>query len=166
MDLRRLRFGDWVMAGGGLAVLLAMLLDWYRAAEPAPTPVSGGEILVFEGELNAWQAFSAVDVILAAAAVLALVAFVATATQPTGAVPLALGVFTALLALVALVLVAMRLIWPPDIGTGEEVATVRLAGAWIGLVTTTVLAGGAFASIRDERLPAPEHPVEPRTVDL
>lgn len=166
MDLGRLRFGDWVMAAGGVAVLVVMFLDWFKAAEPVETPVAGGEVLVFENRLNAWQAFTAVDIVLAAAAVLAIVTFLATALQPTAAVPLALGVFTALLAIVALVLVVTRLIWPPDVGTGDLVATIRLAGAWIGLVASTVLAGGALASIRDERVPDPENPAEPRVVSL
>lgn len=166
MDLRRLRFGDWVMAGGGLAVLIVMFLGWYRPAEAVETPVRGGQILVFEGELNAWQAFTVVDVVLALAAVLALVAFVVTLSQPTAAMPLALGVFTALVGTLALLLVVMRMIWPPDIGTGDLVATERLAGAWVGLVAITVLAGGALASIRDERLPPPEHPAEPRAGEL
>ena len=150
MDLARLRFGDWVMGLGGLAVLLVMFLDWYEV----PTVVG---VIGF----NAWESFAVNDVILALAAVMALTAFVLTAVQPTAAVPLALASLTTLVALVALVLVAIRVIWTPDI---DGVDTDRATGAWLGLVAVTVLAAGCLASIRDERLPRPDNPVEPRLV--
>ena len=162
MDLRRLRFGDWVMGFGGLAVLAVMFLDWYEPARTsngftAYAPLGGGNP-------NAWQSFAVNDVILALAAVMAISAFVLTTLQPTAAVPLVLSSLTTLVSILALVLVALRLIWPPDVGTGDALETARLTGAWLGLVATTVLTAGALASIRDERLPRPEHPVEPRLV--
>jgi len=150
MDLARLRFGDWVMGIGGLAVLLVMFLDWYEV----PTVVG---VIGF----NAWESLAVNDVILAVAAVMALTAFVLTAVQPTAAVPLALASLTTLVALVALVLVVIRVIWTPDIA---GVDTDRAAGVWLGLVATSVLAAGCLASIRDERLPRPDNPVEPRLV--
>ena len=151
MDFARLRFGDWVMGIGGLAVLLVMFLDWYEV--PTPTGETG---------LNAWESFAVNDVILALAAVMAIAAVVATATQPTAAVPLATASLAALVAILALVLVALRVIWPPDLVEGLE--TGRETGAWLGLVATSILVGGSLASIRDERSPQPDHPVEPRLV--
>lgn len=136
------------MGLGGLAVLVVMFFDWYKG----------------EAGLNAWQSFAFNDVILTLAALMALTAFVLTAVHPTAAVPLAISSLATLVALLALVLVALRLIWPPDVQTGSEVETARLTGAWLGLVATTLLTGGCLASIRDERLPRPEHPVEPRLV--
>ena len=158
MDLARLRFGDWVMGFGGLAVLGAMFLDWYGPPD---------ELLLFPGEaqFNAWEAFAVNDVILAVAALMALAAVVLTVMHPTAAVPLALSSLAALVALVALVLVTVRLVWPPAVFP-DDVAfdTARLTGAWLGLVASAALAGGCLASIRDERLPEPENPVEPRLV--
>ena len=152
MDLGRLRFGDWVMGIGGIAVLAVMFLDWYEV----PSVVSA----------NAWESFAITDLILALAATMAIAAFVITALQPTAAVPLALSSLTALVALVALVLVVTRLIWPPDFFEGlPDVDVDRVAGAWLGLVAVGTLAAGCLASIRDERLPEPEHPVEPRLVE-
>jgi hypothetical protein len=153
MDLKRLRFGDWVMALGAVAVLAVMFLDWFEpAAEGAPGS-------------NAWESFAVNDVILSLAALLALAAFVFTALHPTAAVPLALASLATLISVLALVLVTLRLVWPPDIGTGDAFDTARLTGAWLGLVFTALLAGGALASIRDERLPEPDHPVQPRLVE-
>jgi hypothetical protein len=150
MDFARVRFGDWVMALGGVAVLLVMLVDWYSIPE-------------LDVGFNAWESFAVNDVILALAAVMALTAFVLTATQPTAAVPLALASLTTFVALLSLVLVVIRLIWTPDVAEGAFDAE-REAGAWLGLLATSVLLAGCLASIRDERLPRPEHQVEPRLV--
>lgn len=166
MDLARLRFGDWVMGIGGLAVLVVMFLDWY-----GPTLADDRGAFLFmsgDGHHNAWEAFAVNDVILALAALMALTSFVLTAVHPTAAVPLAISSLATLVSLVALVLVALRLIWPPDLFPGPagpiELETARLTGAWLGLVATTVLTAGCLASIRDERVPRPKHQVEPRLV--
>ena len=154
MDFARLRFGDWVMGIGGLAVLVVMFLDWYELP-------FADEVLFVTGDIhfNAWEAFAVNDVILAVAALMALTAVTLTATQPTAAVPLALASLTTVVAVVAFVLVALRLIWTPDV---EGLDTDRTTGAWLGLIATTVMAAGCLASIRDERLPRPDNPVEPR----
>ncbi len=158
MDFDRVRFGDWVMAFGGVAVLLVMLVDWYSIPELSLGDESVGSI-----GFNAWESFAVNDVILALAAVMALATFVLTASQPTAAVPLALASLTTLVAFLSFVLVVIRLIWTPDVTDGVFDAQ-REAGAWLGLVATSVLAAGCLASIRDERLPRPEHQVEPRLV--
>ena len=150
MDFARLRFGDWVMGLGGVAVLLVMLFDWY-----AIPSLSVG--------FNAWESFAVNDLILAVAALMAIVAFVLTAAQPTAAVPLALASLTTVVSILGLVLVVIRLIWPPDVAEGAFDAH-REPGVWLGLVATSVLVAGCLASIRDERLPRPDHPVEPRLV--
>ena len=146
MDLSRLRFGDWVMGIGGVAVLVVMFVDWYEFGDAG---------------FSAWESFAVNDVIIALAAGMAIAAFVLTAVHPTAAVPLALSSLGGLVAVAAVVLVVVRLIWTPDVAGFE---TARATGAWLGLVATTVLAGGFLVSIRDERLPEPENPVEPRTV--
>jgi hypothetical protein len=159
MDLARLRFGDWVMGLGGLAVLGVMFLDWYGPPD---------ELLYASSDVqsNAWEAFAVNDVILALAALLAIAAAVMTMLHPTAAVPLALASLAALVSLLALVLIVIRVIWPPDVFPDEvPFDTARETGAWLGLVATSILLGGCLASIRDERLPEPEHPVEPRLVE-
>ena len=136
------------MGLGGLAVLVVTFLDWYEL--PGKETVS------------AWQAFAVTDVLLALAALMALAAFVLTALQPTAAVPLALASLTTLVSIVALLVVVIRVISPPDV---NDLETARETGAWLGLVAAGLLTGGCLASIRDERLPEPEHPVEPRLVE-
>lgn len=158
MDFGRLRFGDWVMGIGGVAVLLVTLFDWYSIPALPLGDQSAGSI-----GFNAWEAFAVNDVILAVAALMAIAAFVLTASQPTAAVPLALASLTTLVSVLGLILVVIRLIWPPDVTAGVFDAE-REIGVWLGLVATSVLVAGCLASIRDERLPRPDHPVEPRLV--
>jgi hypothetical protein len=160
VDFARLRFGDWVMGGGGVAVLAVMFVDWYELAAPGAPGLHG----IGDFWFNAWESFTVVDLVLALAAVMAIAAFVLTAAQPTAAVPLALASLTTILSVVALVLVIFGVIDPPNIESGDEFDTARLRGAWLGLVATTVLTAGCLASIRDERLPQPDNPVEPRLV--
>ena len=146
------------MGVGAFAVLGVMFLDWYGPPE---------ELLFFPGDaqFNAWQAFAVNDVILALAALMALAAVVFTAVHPTAAVPLALASLASLVSVLALILVAIRVIWPPGVFPDEvSIDTARETGAWLGLVATAVLTAGCLASIRDERLPKPEKPVEPRLV--
>ncbi len=151
------------MASGALALLGVMFVDWYET----PQLVLRGAIDVATGELhfNAWQAFAVNDVILAVAALLALVAVIVTALHPTPAAPIALASLATLVALIAWVLVAIRLIWPPALHPFEGVDVSRLAGAWLGLAATAVLTAGCLASIRNERVPRPKRPVEPRLVE-
>ena len=161
MDFARLRFGDWIMGVGGLAVLIVMFFDWYK-------PTLGDAVVTFGTEdlqPNAWEAFAVTDLILALAALMGIVAFVLTVSQPTAAVPLALASLTTIVALIALLLVVLRVVWPPDVVSNDEFDTGRMTGAWLGLVATSVLAAGCLASIRDERQPKPEHQVEPRLIE-
>jgi hypothetical protein len=161
VDFARVRFGDWVMAFGGVAVLVAMFVDWYSI--PELQLVGAVDQSVGSIGFNAWESFAVNDVILFIAAAMALGAFVLTASQPTAAVPLALASLTTLVALLSLVLVVIRLIWPPDVTDGVfDVG--REPGAWLGLVAVSILAAGCLASIRDERQPRPEHAAEPRLV--
>src|SRR5688500_3042347 len=162
MDLARLRFGDWVMGLGGIAVLAVMFVDWYGT--PAITLGRDLGESVDAAGFNAWESFAVNDLILALAALMAIAAFVLTTSQPTAAVSLALASLTTLVSILALVLVVIRLIWPPELWTEGLFDVDREAGVWLGLVATSVMVAGCLASIRDERLPRPDHPVEPRLV--
>jgi len=77
-------------------------------------------------------------------------------TQVVGrgpALPVAIGVATATLALVATILVAYRILNQP----GPNDALTVGAGAWLGLVSVAAVALGAWRSLGDERA----RPVDP-----
>ena len=126
--MRRLRDGEWLAAGGGVALLAALFLDWY-------------------GGRTAWQAFAVIDVLLALLALVPLALLVAQATRPARPVPVALSVLTPLAGALAAVLIAARMIDRPDAAQGLH------RGAWLALAAALVVVVGGWRSMRVERVP-------------
>jgi hypothetical protein len=140
VDLRRLRSWDWLTGLAGLVLLVSLFLPWYSV---------GGH------DVTAWQAFAAVDVILAAAGVAALALVVVAAWQRTAAVPQALASMMIWLSAVAAVVVLVRLLNVPGDGSAD---VGREVGVWLGtLAALTLLAFNAKA-IRDKRFPGVMRP--------
>jgi hypothetical protein len=137
MDVRRLRAGEVVASLSGAALFVSLFLPWYS---------SDG------GEATAWQALTAIDVVLAVVALLAASLLGVTATQRVPAVPIALSAFATIAGLIGLLLVLVRLANLPGAADGRE------WGLWLGLLAAIgIVAGSAFA-MRDERLsPAGRH---------
>ena len=141
---------DWAVGLCGAALIVSLWLPWYRAAGH---------------NFTAWQSMAVNDVILLLVAALAIASVIATATQSSGAIPIASVVFVALGGILASVLTLVRLIWPPDVGPGP---TDRAAGVWIAAAAAIGLAVSGWLSMRDERrrpsrvevavLPAPRGP--------
>jgi TRAP-type uncharacterized transport system fused permease subunit len=131
MDLRRLRAGDVVAAVSGVALFVALFLPWYSS--------DGAEV-------TAWQALTAIDVVLALVAALAASLLPVTASQRVPAVPLALSAFVTLAGLIGLLLVLVRLANLPGAADGRE------WGLWLGLCGAIGIVAGAAFAMRDERL--------------
>ena len=156
MDLARLRFGDWVMGIGGLAVLLVMFLDWYEV--PTTADRRGRQF-------NAWESFAVNDVILALAAVMAIAAFVAHRDAADRGRAARARLAHRLVAILALVLVddprdlAARRLADGPVDTARE--TGRLARPRRDDACSSAAAWRASAT---SGCRSPEHPVEPRLV--
>lgn len=136
----------------GVCLVVSLFLPWY-CASAAGSGCSAAE------KTSGWEALAVVDLVLLAAAAIAVAALVLTLTQRTPAVPLAvtsLGVFVALLAAVAAV---VRLVAVPDL-TGGGQASVRLIGAWVGTGATLGLLASLLAAVRDERIPSERRTAE------
>jgi hypothetical protein len=134
VDLRRLKPIDWLTGLFGAALIGLLWAPWY------------------EPSVNAWQAMAVNDVIICIAGVLGVWLVVMTATQATAAVPIASAVFATFAGLLAFMLCAIRLIFPPDLGPGP---TDRAAGVWLGTAAALGLFVSAAASMRDERRGVP-----------
>ena len=122
-----------VGALGGLGLLVTTFLPWYSA---------GGE------NATAWQAFSVTDVILAAAAVVALsvgacVLFGISVSYPVAGSSVATG-----LGAIGLVLIVVRLIDPPGSG-GVDVEL----GAWLGLICAAAVTIGGYLGMQPVKAP-------------
>src|SRR5215213_4391433 len=95
MDLRRLRIGDWITGVCAPALLVLLWAPWYAAGD---------------GTLNAWSAFGLIDLWLVLTGLVGLAVPVVTAARDSPAAPVAVDVICWVIALVAAVLVVIRLL--------------------------------------------------------
>ena len=123
-----MRLGELVGAIGGLGLLVSGFLPWYSA---------GGV------DATAWQAFSVTDIVLAAAAAVALsvavcVLFGISVSYPVAGSSVATG-----FGFVAAVLIVIRIINPPGAGS----PSVEF-GAWLGLVSAIAITIGGYLGMQ------------------
>jgi uncharacterized membrane protein len=129
LDLRRLRLGERLAAAGGLALIVALALPWYEVGGASAT---------------GYEAFTVIDVLLTAIALLALSLSVLQATRDSPALPIGAAVLTAAWGIVGVLLVLFRLIDDPF--TGSE---LRI-GAWIGLAAAVAIEAAGWLSLDNE----------------
>jgi hypothetical protein len=170
MAQRRPGHGELLAGASGLLLLLAMFLPWFGLNGRARVPGSGEVISLGRDNLNAWEAFGAIDLVLAATAALAIaVLVVGLLTAPPSWLALAATAAAALAAL----LIVYRLIDVPDIPIGEPgdtaYETARRLGAFFGLLCTAGIARGAGASVAalapDDAAPAELAPARPAAAE-
>jgi hypothetical protein len=133
VDLRRVRYGEWIAGISGAVLLVALFLPWYSSA--------AGDTE------SAWQAFGFVDIVLMLAALMGIGLATAAATQRSAAVPQTVGALTVPVAFVAAILVAIRALSLPTGADGRQ------AGLYVGIAATLGVLVGAWRSIGDERFP-------------
>jgi hypothetical protein len=133
-----MRRAEPVAGLGGLLLLVALFLPWY-----GPDDVTG------------WQALTVIDVLLALLALLAIaVPAVSVATRgPAKAV--GIQVIASAVGWLAVLLVAIRLVFPPD-------ALSLRYGAWLALAGAVIAWVGSWMSLRDESTPGAVPPDVPR----
>jgi hypothetical protein len=123
-----LAYGELVGAVGGLGLLVASFLPWYSA---------GGE------DATAWQAFSVVDLVIAAAAVAGLSVGLVVLFRISVSYPVAGSAVTTLLGGLALLLILYRLLDPPGGDLDVEL------GAWLGLLGAAGVGVGGYLGMQD-----------------
>ena len=153
MELSRLRAGELIAAGGGVALLVVMFLDWYAAG--GTTSVGGQRISVSVG-FTAWEAFGITDILLALCAVLAIGTAVITATRRSPALPVAGSVITTAAGAFATLLVLYRIVNQPG---PNEFIEVKLP-AFLGFLCVLAIFAGGWRSMRDESWPDAQLPVD------
>jgi hypothetical protein len=162
MASRRPGPGELLAGASGFLLLLATLLPWFGIDSSAQLPGTGQVIDVYGNDLNAWEAFAGIDLVLAVAAALAIAALaVGFLSQPPVALWLAVGGAAA----VAALLIVYRLIDPPSIAIDEAPDTAyetgRRLGAFFGLLCTGAMAWGANLAGAEAPAEAEEAPAEP-----
>ena len=150
--MRRVRAGELVAGGAGVVLLAAMFLNWYSVTN---------EILFGAADrqtrgVDAWGAFSVVDVLLAVVALLGIALALSEVIGRGPALPVALGVITTTLALAGTLLLVYRILNQPG---PNDLISVEL-GAYLGLLASLGVFLGAWLSLSDER-PRPSDPPPP-----
>jgi hypothetical protein len=152
--MKRLRPGDVVAGVGGVILFVSLFLHWYGFDASALT--RGGAVAVSQRvpSITAWQAFSIVDILLAACALLAIAVPIVTATARGPAKPIAFDILASCGGVLAVLLIVFRLIAQP----GNDALTSVRGGAWIGLAGALIALAGAWWAMADERTPGAEPP--------
>lgn len=139
MSLRRLRPGELIALLGAACVIVALTQPWYENSFT---------------QLSAWETFGPTIVLLIAATAGALMLVVATITERSTALPVAAGVWSTLLGIIAAIAAIARVLERPDH------ADRLCRGAWLALAGAILILAGSWWSMRDERtsLYAPAEP--------
>jgi hypothetical protein len=160
----RVRPGEVVAAVGGVALFVALFLQWYAVNLPIRTIGSnGGAQLTFVGKLpsvTAWQAFSYVDIALALYGALAVAVLVVSVATSGPAKSIGTAVLASFFGFWVVLLVLYRLVNQPGPNAIVEVRT----GAWIGLAAVLVAWVGSWLAMRDDSTPGyvlPDIPLRP-----
>ncbi|HEY2283500.1 MAG TPA: hypothetical protein VGH60_08130 [Solirubrobacteraceae bacterium] len=130
MSLKRLRLGELLALAGAICVIVSLFEPWYESSL---------------GKLSAWDTFGPALVLLIAAAAAALGLVISTITERSTALPVAAGVWSTLLALIAVIAAVVRVLERP------AHATSLCAGAWLALAGAILMLVGSWQSMRDER---------------
>lgn len=131
---------EWASALTGAIVIGDMFAPWYRVGGAHPHGV------------NAFDAFTVVDVFVALAALLAVGLAAMAAGHRAPALPIVISALVPLAGGVATVLVLVRVASVPALA-GAGAPVTREAGLWIGLAGCVALVLFAWRNMKDEILP-------------
>lgn len=149
--LNRLGSQEYLLASGAVILVIVMFLDWFKASASAGefTRHEGSlEFMVDDGRRSAWEAFTTIDLVLAATVAAAVTCILLTARGGRGeAVRMLAGAETAL-AVLSIILVAIRIATPPSLGLAPNVDVSATGWAWIGLLACCLLAAGGALELR------------------
>jgi hypothetical protein len=123
------RLGELVGAVSGLGLLVAGFLPFYSE---------------FEVNVTAWQAFGIIDLVMAAAGIVALSVGAVVLFRLSVSYPVAGSAVTTGFGALALLLIAYRIIDPPGNGDVE-----REIGAWLSLVAAAGITLGGYYGMQD-----------------
>jgi hypothetical protein len=149
-----LRAGERMAAGGTIALLLLLCLEWFSLDVPIALPGL---------HQSGWASLGWLVVVLLLAVVVTVAAQIAVTIRGPLEQQLRAGVATtAMSTLVAPVLILRVVLFQPGLGVGAPNAAVSvLAPAYLGVLAELVIAAGAWHALADERIDAPQSAYEP-----
>src|SRR5688572_7695143 len=140
MDVNRLNTGEKLAGVSAIVLLLLMFIfDWFSLKD-APDELGG---------LNAWDAFSFIDIILFLAVIAGIALAAVKLMDQQLNVPL--SAITAGLGGLAALLVLFRILFTPDFeALGVELETSRSIGVFLGLLAAAGVAAGGYLAMEEE----------------
>jgi hypothetical protein len=157
LDLKRLRWPEWVVGVGGLVLIASMLLlPWYTLTSVSGPP---GPQYFVKASVDGWNGLHHAHWLVLVTVLVAIALFFFQAGRRAPAIPVTISVFAAILGgLSSLWLIYRVLINPPG-------GSAKL-GAFIGLLAALAIAYGGYASMRMEGIAPSDAPAEIPTVRL
>src|SRR3954447_11048248 len=145
MDMTRLRQGDQIAAGAGIALFIIMFLTWFTIdGIPEGAPVSG--------DLSAWDAFDFIDIILLITVIVAVGAAALRASGNELNLPIPTSTLTAGLGGLSVLLILFRIISTPSWGFGGfgSLDTSVSYGVILGLIAAAGITFGGWTAMQEE----------------
>ena len=147
--MRRLRQGERLALLSGVALAVLLALDWFFLSTP------DARIGAHESGIRSLGWFA--ELLLIAAILASVTLTFLTLTQRPPAHAVIAAVVTWILGLVALIVIAVRLIWQPTLGVDATAADVDVEiPAFLGLVAAAGITLGGWLALADERTEAKE----------
>jgi hypothetical protein len=170
VDTKKVSSGEMIAGISALALFIFMFLPWYGIDAVGGVEVGGFGI---DTDVNAWQAFSFIDLLLFIVSIVVVGLVLAKAAEASPDLPAPPATAIATLGGVAVVLILFRLIFAPD-GTGDvdiDVDVGRKIGIFLGLIAAGGITYGGWRAMQEvgpveaprasTPPPAPSTPPEP-----
>ena len=144
MDTSRISFGEMIAGAGGLVLLISLFLSWYGIEVEGVPGIEGAN-------LNAWESFGFIDLLLFLAAAAAIAQAVIRAMGVDLNLPAPLAQIIAIVGAAALLLVIFRLLVTPEADAlfGAGIDLTRKFGIFVGLIGAAAIAFGGFTAMRE-----------------
>jgi hypothetical protein len=148
MDFTRLTQGERIAGVSGVALILIMFIfKWFGLEASLPG-------FVAEASENAWHAYGwllVLVLLVTGAAAICLALF--KATQTDVGLPVALSAIVAGLGAIALLIIVISIISPPNIAgvdLAEGIDKTRKIGVWLGLIAAAGITYGGWRAMQEE----------------
>lgn len=162
LDFKKVSRGELIAGASGIALIVFMLaVHWYGIRQTNVLPSELAPHGVAEGfPRDAFESFTFLDIYLLITAVAAIALPLVRASELAVPPRVPIDLTVAALGLVALVLIVIRLIDPPDLAISdragntiktsqiESASVIRKAGPWLGLAAAAGIAVGGLTSRR------------------
>lgn len=153
MDLGRLSNGERISSGSAILLLVFMFFNWYglRVAEK---PNSLIDLRLFEDGGNVWQTLEVTSIVLAAVIAVTVGAVVRRLIGRGWKPRVSPGVVVFVLGALAVCLILIRIVSPPDLGSEVEGFTFEVtlkAGIFLALAAACGIAYGGGRAAQEER---------------